>query len=190
MLAASGRFQAVLDADVLYPSHLRDLLLRLSIAGMYRARWTAAILDEAFRSLAANRPDIDPSRLERTRERMNTGIEDVLVTGYARLIDTVSLPDPGDRHVVAAALRCGAEVIVTRNLRHFPASTLDPLGVEAQHPDDFVLGLLDTAPGVVVGVVAEQAAALARPAMTVDELVGALERNGLAQSAAELRRLV
>ena len=79
---------------------------------------------------------------------------------------------------------------MTRNLRHFPASTLDPLGVEAQHPDDFVLGLLDTAPGTVVGVVEEQAAALERPSMTVGELVDALERNGLAQSAVELRRLV
>ena len=94
MLAASGRFQAVLDADVLYPSHLRDLLLRLSIAGMYRARWTEAILDETFRSIAANRPDLDGSRLERTRDLMNAAIEDVLVRGYERLIDTVSLPDP------------------------------------------------------------------------------------------------
>ena len=120
MLAASGQIQAVLDANVLYPSHLRDLLLRLSIAGMYRARWTDTILDETFRSISADRAVLDPQQLRRTRELMNSAIEDVLVRGYERLIETVDLPDADDRHVVAAALRCGAEVIVTRNMRDFP----------------------------------------------------------------------
>jgi hypothetical protein len=189
-LAASGRFQAVLDADVLYSGLLRDFLLRLSAAGLYRARWTERILDEVFRNVAANRPDLDPARLSRTRELMNAAVEDVLVRDYERLIGTVSLPDPDDRHVVAAALRCRAEVVVTRNLRHFPAAALEPLGIEPQHPDEFVLGLIDTAPGAVAAVVAAQVEALALPPMTVPELLDALERAGLAQTATELRRLI
>jgi len=190
MLAASGRFQAVLDANVLYSSLLRDLLLRLSLAGLYRARWTEAILDEAFRNLLENRPDLSPARLARTRQLMESAIEDIAVLDYERLIESVDLPDPSDRHVLAAAVRCGAEVVVTRNHKHFPAEVLMPLGIEAQDPDEFVVGLIDTDPRLVVQAVLEQAAAMGKPPMTSGELLDAFERQGLAQTAAELRHYI
>ena len=101
-------FVAVYDASVLYPSTTRDLLIRIAQAGLAQAKWTDAILDEVFTSLVKNRPDLDPTRLDRTRELMAAAIRDVLVVGYEPLIDALDLPDPDDRHVLAAAIRARA----------------------------------------------------------------------------------
>ena len=101
-------FVAVYDASVLYPSTTRDLLIRIAQAGLVQARWTDAILDEVFTNLAKNRPDLNPVKLGRTRELMAGAIRDVLVVGYEPLIDALDLPDPDDRHVLAAAIRARA----------------------------------------------------------------------------------
>ncbi|MFI6285528.1 PIN domain-containing protein [Streptomyces sp. NPDC051018] len=121
-------FVAVYDANVLYPSTLRDVLIRVAPAGIVQAKWTDQILDETFRNLKKNRPDLDPGKLDRTRERMSGAVRDVLVKGYEPLIEVVDLPDPDDRHVLATAIRAKAQVIVTSNLRHFPADNLSTLG--------------------------------------------------------------
>ena len=102
-------FTVIYDACVLYPAPLRDLLVRLAMSGIVRARWTDEILDEVFRNLLEDRPDLDQARLQRTRELMNAAVSDVLVEDYHPLIDTLDLPDPHDRHVLAAAIRCGAQ---------------------------------------------------------------------------------
>lgn len=183
-------FIVVYDACVLYPAPLRDLLVRLAMTGIVRAKWTEDILDEVFRNIAAKRPDLDIARLRRTRELMNQAVRDVLVDGYQSLIGAVALPDVDDRHVLAAAIRCGAQAIVTLNLRDFPACALEPYGVEAVHPDQFVLDLLDLSPGVVLRVLHEQVAGLKNPPMTLEELLVVLEGNGLVRSVAEVRGLL
>lgn len=124
----------VYDANVLYPSTLRDVLIRVGLARLAYPKWTDQILDEVFRNLRANRPDLDPARLDRTRRLMNDAIRDVTVVGYEHLIDQLDLLDADDRHVLAAAIHAEAQVIVTRNLRDFPADRLSTWGVEAQHP--------------------------------------------------------
>ena len=129
----------VLDACVLYPSTLRDVLIRLHLYGMVRARWTEQILDETFGNLARNRPDIPPENLARTRKLMCDAIPDVLIEGHEPLEPAFDLPDPNDRHVLAAAVKAGAQVIVTQNLRDFPDYALTPWGVEAKAPDDFLV---------------------------------------------------
>ncbi|GAA4732715.1 hypothetical protein GCM10023328_09990 [Modestobacter marinus] len=101
-------FVVVYDANVLYPSHQRSLLIEVARAGLVRARWTEQIIDEVFRNLKKNRPDLNPASLDRTRELMNGAIRDVLITGYEPLIDVLELPDPDDRHVVASAIKVGA----------------------------------------------------------------------------------
>lgn len=153
-------FTVLYDANVLYPAPLRDLLVRLGRTGLVRVRWTNDILDEVFRNLIAHRPDLDLERLARTRQLMNDSIRDVLVDGHHPLIGALDLPDENDRHVVAAAIQCGAQTIVTLNLKDFPATKLEPYGVEAVHPDEFVLDLFDLAPGAVLRVLQEQATAL------------------------------
>ena len=119
-------FTAVYDACVLYPPSVRDLLVRLAQTGLFAARWSDAILDEMVESILERQPEVDRSRLERTRQLMCEAVRDCLVTGYERLIDGLELPDPDDRHVLAAAIRANAQVIVTSNLSDFPDSLACP----------------------------------------------------------------
>ena len=177
----------VYDACVLFPAPLRDLLLRLADAELVRARWSETILDEVFRNLVRVRPDLDPARLARTRTLMRRALPDCIVEGFEPLIGDIELPDPGDRHVVAAAKHANASLIVTSNLRDFPDEALAPLGLLAVHPDDLVLDLVEESPGVVHRVLAEQVGALKNPPMSVADLLAALERSGLPGSVAKLR---
>jgi hypothetical protein len=97
-----------------------------------------------------DRSDLTRAKLERTRQLMDKAAPDALVRGYEHLIPGLALPDPNDRHVLAAAIRAGASVIVTCNLPDFPPHVLGEFDIEAQHPDDFIVHLLDLAPGLVV----------------------------------------
>lgn len=120
-------FTVIYDANVLYPSMLRDLLIRVGQSGLVRARWTDRILDETFRNLKKERPDLDPNKLDRTRELMCRAIPDCTVRDFEELEPVFTgLPDTGDAHVMAAALKVQAQVIVTKNLKHFPTAALHP----------------------------------------------------------------
>lgn len=180
-------FTVVYDANVLYPTMLRDILIRLAGTGIYQARWTEDILDEVFRNLQANRPDLDPSKLRRTRELMCRAMDDCLVTGYEDLIESLSLPDPDDRHVLAAAIRCGAQVIVTENVRDFPQDVMDKYGIEIQGADEFLCDQIDLFGTRVHQAVTYAAAAFKNPPRTIDDVLDALAKAG-APSAADLLR--
>ncbi len=156
-------FTAFYDAIVLYPAELRNLLMHLALVGLFRAKWSAAVHEEWMSSLLEKRPDLDRAKLERTRALMDKPAEDALVTGYEDLIPGLQLPDADDRHVLAAALRGRADVIVTMNLRDFPAEVIAPFGIEVQHPDEFILHLLDLAPGVVVATAEDHRQGLKNP---------------------------
>jgi predicted nucleic acid-binding protein len=178
---------AVYDANVLYPAPLRDLFIRLAQAGLVRARWTETIHEEWIRSVLKDNPHLSAERLARTRSLMNEAVRDCLVTGYEDLVASLSLPDPDDRHVLAAAVRAGADVIVTCNLADFPAETLARFDIEARHPDDFLVGLLEVAPGPVCAAVKRQREGLRNPPKTAEELLATLESQGLTQAVARLR---
>ncbi len=183
-------FTVVYDACVLHPAPLRDLLIRIANTGLVRARWTERILDECFGSILRQRPDLRPEALARTRQLMTEAVADCLVGGHEDLIEGIQLADPDDRHVVAAAIRCGAQVIVTFNLGDFPADRLRAYNLEAQHPDDFVVDCIDLSPGMLVRAVGEQIAALHRPPVSLPDLLGSLRRLGMVQSAARLQELL
>jgi hypothetical protein len=182
-------FTVVYDACVLYPAPLRDLLIRIASTGLVRARWTDQILNECFESILEKRPDLNAKSLARTRQLMTEAVPDCLVTGYEELIDGIELPDPNDRHVVAAAIRCGAQVIVTFNLDDFPPDQLSRYHLEAYHPDDFVLDNIDLSPGMMVRVVEDQIGALRNPPVDLPTLLDRLRTLGLVQSVARLREL-
>jgi predicted nucleic acid-binding protein len=180
-------FTVLYDACVLYPAPLRDLLMRLALTDLFRARWTDQIHDEWVRNVLANRPDVKPEQLERTRQLMNVHVRDCLVTGYEALIDGLTLPDPDDRHVLAAAIHGGASVIVTFNLADFPASAVNQLGIESQHPDVFVSQLIDQNAAVVCEAVQRQRSSLKNPPRSVAELLATLEQQGLPVTVSRLR---
>src|SRR4051794_26768871 len=135
-------FVAVLDANVLWSAALRDTLVRAALADLYRPVWSEEILAEMLRNLKRKRPNLNPARLDRMVHLLRAEIPDALVDGYQGLVPTMT-NDPGDRHVLAAAVHAGAEVIVTFNGRHFPAAACEPYNVEAQHPDKFLSHLWD-----------------------------------------------
>jgi predicted nucleic acid-binding protein len=178
---------AVYDANVLYPSLLRDLLLRLAIGGCVRARWSAMILDEVFDNILANRPDLDPVLLARTRALMGEAVRDAEVDGFDHLIGRLDLPDDNDRHVLAAAIHGEAEVIVTFNLKDFPPGVLAAHGMIAQHPDEFLIDRLDDDRSTVIDAIDRISRSTSNPRRTADEIVDRLGASGLPMSAARLR---
>lgn len=179
-------FTAVYDACVLYPAPLRDFLIWLGLSGRFRARWSTQIHDEWKRSLLKNRPDLLAAQLDRTSSLMDQAVAGALVTGHEILIDGLTLPDPDDRHVLAAAIRCHASVIVTFNEKDFPADVLGMFGLEAQHPDVFVENLFDLDPAAVVAAARRQRQQLKNPAMDIDRYLGVLLRQGLTQTVKAL----
>lgn len=120
---------------------------------------------------------------------MDLHAADALVTGYESLIPGLWLPDPNDRHVLAAAILARADVIVTANLRDFPEEIVGAFGIEAQHPDEFILNLLDLAPGIVAAAAEEHRQSLKNPGKTLPEYLATLEIQGLIQTASALRKL-
>lgn len=128
-------FVVIYDACVLYPAPLRDLLIRIARTGIVRARWSEQILDECFSNILAQRSDLSSAQLARTRALMVAAIPDCMVDGFEELVGGLELPDPEDRHVLAAAIRASAQTIVTFNLKDFPADRLAAYGVEAHDAD-------------------------------------------------------
>lgn len=180
-------FVVVYDANVLYGNTLRDLLIRLAMSGRVQARWTNQILDEMQRNLSANRPDIRPEKLGNLRRLMNSAVRDCLVEGYEPLVEGLKLPDPDDRHVLAAAIKAGAQVIVTANLKDFPASDLASWGIEARSPDDFILDQIGLDGRIVWACVQQIADSRNNPPETVEDVLDALEAAGLVEAVAALR---
>lgn len=181
-------FTVLYDANVLYPNVLRDVLIRLAQTGLVHARWTDRILDETFRNLAADRPDIAIDTLAKLRGLMNRAVPDCLVTGYEALIPALTLPDEDDRHVLAAAIRCSAQVIVTANLRDFPDTELAQFGIEALHPDEFVMDLFTLDGARVHQAISATAAAWRNPPGAPADVCDRLAAAGFPISAAALRR--
>ncbi|MBL9187633.1 MAG: PIN domain-containing protein [Opitutaceae bacterium] len=182
----AAHFTAIFDACVLYPAPLRDLLLQLATTGLFRAKWSADIHDEWISAVLRERKDLKRAQLERTRELMDAHTHDCVVAGYQALIASLQLPDPNDRHVLAAAIRGRADLIVTMNLADFPSTTLATYDIEAQHPDDFLAHLIDLAPQAVCVAARVCRGRLKNPPITVEQYLAALERLRLPQAVAFL----
>lgn len=177
----------VYDANVLYPNTLRDLLIRIAQAGLVQAKWTDQILDEVDGALRRKRPDIAEDKLARRRALMNDAVPDRLVTGYERLIPVLSLPDEKDRHVLAAAIRAKAQVLVTDNIQHFPADYLAEWDIDPKTADDFVVDQVHLNRQLVYGAVQRIADSRKNPPVTVADVLQQLENSGIQQGVAMLR---
>jgi len=178
---------ALLDANVLYPAPLRDCLLHLASLGIYEPIWTAAIQDEWIRNLVKARPDISRAALEATQRAMDKAFPGSNVAGYESLIDNLSLPDRDDRHVLAAAIKGGAQIIVTANLKDFPSKALIPYHTRAEHPDEFISGCIDREKQKAFKALENQVRSLKNPPLSREKVLENLENTGLVKSVAKLK---
>lgn len=178
-------FPAFLDTCAIYGAYLCDTLLRLADAETYRPLWSAGILDELDRNLQQR--GLSPEAVAHRVAEMRRSFPDAEVRGYETLIESMTC-DPGDRHVLAAAVRARAEVLVTFNLRHFSKASTAPYDIEAVSPDDFLLDQLDLYPGLTIAALRGQAVSYTSPPMGVDELLGRLTAAGVPKFAAEVQR--
>lgn len=169
---------------MLYAAPVRDLLLELAVSDLFHARWSARVHEEWIRAILRTRPDLTRKRLVRTRELMDAHVRDALVEDYDRLIDDIRLPDADDRHVVAAAIAGGADVIVTSNLKDFPARELSRWSIVAQAPDLFLAQRFRARPEAFIGAVHRVRARLRHPMITETEHLDVLRRQGLDDTAA------
>lgn len=171
---------------MLYPAPVRDLLLEMAAASLFRAKWSNEIHDEWIRNLLANRTDLTAEKLERTRAFMDSAVLDCLVEGHMDLVSSLELPDPDDRHVLAAAIHCGADAIVTFNLKDFPPPIAAQYQIEVLHPDDFVRFQFDFDNARVIVAAERVRARLKNPEISADEYLDILARQGLTKTAAVL----
>lgn len=162
-------FRVVVDACALIPVTLCDTLLRAAAAGFFQIYWSEEILEETRRNLV-RQLGLPEDGATRRCEAMRRAFREAMVTGYESYV-TVMENHPKDRHVAAAALKVGAQVIVTSNLRDFRRL---PEGIEAQSPDDFLCNLFGLAPDRMLAIVKEQAAALRRPPVSFEQVLGGL----------------
>lgn len=151
--------------------------MHLAMLDLLRAKWSSKIHDEWIESLLKNRPDLTAEQLQRTRVLMDAHVRDCLVTGFEDLIPAINLPDEKDRHVLAAAIRAGADVIVTFNQKHFPAASVQPYGIETLHPDEFLKYQLDLAPNIVCTAAKRHRASLKKQPKSVNEYLVEAEKS-------------
>jgi hypothetical protein len=184
-----SRYTVILDACVLYPAPLRDFIIELAAGGLFRARWTPTINDEWISNLLNNRADLTEAQIFRTRNLMNAAVPDCLVDpeAYVPLVEALTLPDPDDRHVLAAAIATGADAIVTFNLKDFPPAALIPYGVDLLHPDDFIFHQFGLSNAAVLAAALHCRERLENPRKAADEYLDTLEKQGLPKTVAELR---
>lgn len=177
---------AILDANLLYPFQLRNLLVQFGVESIITPRWTARINEEWVSNLvAAGRAPRE--RLLLTVGLMNGVLPEAEVRGWEVRMEGLTVPDPGDCHVLAAALTAGAETILTMNLRDFPASSLSPHGIAALHPDNFLSRLYDVDPELVRASTEAAHANLSRSTPSFGDYLDRLERQGLPQLTGRLR---
>lgn len=171
---------------MLYPAPIRDIIIELGNKGLFQAKWTEQIHEEWIGNLLKNRSDLSRKKLERTRDFMNKALPDCLIRCYEELIDTIVLPDPNDRHVVAAAIQCNAQVIITSNIKDFPENILQQHDILAVHPDDFFLDQLDLDRPAFLHSIREIRKRLKNPPLGQEEYLFALQKSGLFKIVKEL----
>jgi predicted nucleic acid-binding protein len=163
--------------------------MQLALTDLFKARWTDQIHEEWIGALLRQHK-YDRKTLERTRDLMDAYVRDAKVTGYEDLIEALALPDPNDRHVLAAAIKAGADAIVTTNLKDFPNEALSSYGIEAIHPDDFIYYQIDLNPAVACGAIKKQRESLKNPPKEKEEFLAILQKQQLPQTVSALRAYI
>lgn len=177
----------IYDSCVFYSFTLRSLFVQLAITGLFRAKWSEEIHQEWISSLLRDRPDLPLEKLIKIKELINKTVPDCLVMNYEPLVESLDLPDAGDRHVLAAAIQCGAQTIITNNLKDFPKHVLSLFNIEAISPDHFLSDLWDLSPEIILHSLKKCRERLTNPPFNADEYLQSLTKHGFIKSVARLR---
>lgn len=179
----SPKFTVVLDACVLYPAPVRDILLSLADVGLFKPKWTDQIQEEWIKNLLKNRTDLSEEALNLTVESMNKAFPDANVENYEALISAVNLPDEDDRHVLVCGIRCNADLITTFNLKDFPSKELDQYDIEVQNPDQVISNLIDLNDDLACKAFSKMAQRLINPPKARKQIIETLMKCRLKVSA-------
>lgn len=183
-------FTAFINSNVFHGARLRSLIIEMAQSGMFRARWSERVHQEWISSVRRRRPGIDREKLNSYRLQMDLAVPNALVSCYEQFVSSITLPDPDDRHIVAAAHAARASVIVTFNEKHFPDEVLNPLGLHTEHPDQFLLDLADLQPESFIAAVRADLKHYRSPPLTADAYAADLRKAGLPDCADEVIRLL
>jgi len=177
-----GRYSAFLDTNVLHPAFLRAALLWFADERLLRPVWSKHVLEEWRRSLKRRHPDTDDAKLDRVQAILAEHFPDAEIHGYETFIDALTLPDPDDRHVLAAAIVGRCNGIITANLKHFPAEAVGTFGIEVVHPDEFIVNIIDLDEARAIAACRRHRQAMSVSAPTPDDYLACFERCGLIQA--------
>jgi predicted nucleic acid-binding protein len=184
----SVRFKAVLDTNVIHPIVVRDLLFWFAHYDMYTPKWSRHIFDE-WKALIREKGQSE-SEAERRVNIANRAFPDTLVYKYENLIEGLVLPDLKDRHVLAAAIKTNANIIVTNNLKDFPNDYLETFGIKAISADDFLTDIIDLNPDEALKAFKEMVMYKRNPEIDEFEVLNVLRKSGLNDTANYLHSLL
>ena len=179
-----------LDANVLVPVSLTDLILRLTEAGLVEPFWSQRVLDEAIRAVKRRRPDLVPAGIDARFASMCRFFPDAMVDDGDVDPSEYPSPDANDRLVIGAAHRSPADTVVTRNLAHFPDSTLSRYGLRAVTADTLMLELLTAAPETMREVILDIQTDLHSPPLAIEDILKNLAEAGIPEFASQVRLLL
>ncbi len=184
----SVRFTCVLDTNVIYPLWIRDLLLWFAFYELYTPKWSKNIFDEWISVM--KRKGIEGKEIKKRTKKMNLAFPDALVLNYESLIDTLELPDKNDKHVLAAAIKTNADLIITNNLKDFPKDYLLGFGLKAKNPDDFLTDIIDLSHKLSVQAFKKLVLNKKNPPYNEYDVLDILRNNGLKGTADYLHALI
>ncbi len=177
----SVRFICVLDTNVIYPIEIRDLLFWFAHYDLYTPKWSEHIFDEWADVM--KRKGVSEEEISKRMTRANFAFPDALVPNYSGLISGLKLPDPDDCHVLAAAIKTNANVIVTNNIKDFPKEYLSSFGLSAKTADDFLTDIIDLNPEEAVKAFKEMVLYRRNPDLDEYEVLDILRNRGLKDTA-------
>ncbi len=184
----SVKFTCVLDTNVIYPLWIRDLLMWFAYYELYTPKWSRNIFDEWISVM--QRKGIDELEALRRADKMNLAFPDALVQNYEPLIDSLKLPDVNDRHVLAAAIKTNADLIITNNLKDFPGDYLSSFGLKAKAPDVFFTDIIDLNHDLSVQAFKKLVLSKKNPPLDEYDVLDIFRKNGLTDTANYLHALL
>ena len=179
----SVRFKAVLDTNVLYPIIIRDVLFWFAYYDLYTPAWSKHIFEEWEQVCKKKFPEMSSEEINKRLRKANEAFPFALVENYEPLMKDLELKDPDDKHVLAAAIKINANLIVTQNLKDFPEDYVSKFNIGVKSADDFICDIIDLDPSTSLEAFREMVWYKKNPPMDEFQVLDSMRKHGLTQSA-------